>query len=514
MAQVRHLITESAMRSRRPLLAVSLLGLSIVACTAPSGDDAEEQTANVTGGSSRVTSPTVFLIEEGAAVRDAAPKCMGAMLGDKIAITLKSCAKEGMTLARANRRDTAKVKKVHVPQEADAEIAIVELDKALEGTHARLTHMPLRAGYAVNAVASIDGRGLFAPDEGDASQIDGSMLQEDALYGAITPNRGTEICAGDIGAPVCSTTGTTLFGYTIVGTCGLSGLVTGPMEAPATPPSAADKGCSAKPWKVAQLGRYVDFVKRYAPGAFEPLRIDKPVLRNIKYVPDGLWGYRTGGKVKSCKIDTSALVAIQPGTSTTNITALVSFAEMENRAAPWGRFGIAPKGDPTKTVWYPAKMSSSMRGPTFDAKFEGILTPAKEGEYVVTFRASPNGGESWIECDTDGIDNGFEIAKGLSLKVGSTETPPATPPPVTPQDTPPASSEEGGGFSDPPPSSPTDSEDGNPPPGTTEEEDDGTFAKKRSSDSGCSTSGTTPASSGLPLLGVLLGLAALSRRRR
>ena len=38
-----------------------------------------------------------------------------------------------------------------------------------------------------------------------------------------------------------------------------------------------------------------------------------------------------------------------------------------------------------------------------------------DGEYVVAFRASANGGEVWTQCDTDGIENGFSLATKPSV---------------------------------------------------------------------------------------------------
>jgi hypothetical protein len=434
------------MRTRLPF-ALSLFAATLAACTAPSGDDAESQDSNVTGGSSKVEKPTVFLFEA-AAAENAAPKCMGALLGDKVAITLKSCAKVGMTIARDKGKDATKVTKVHVPTEADAEIAIVELEKEIKGTHARLTHMPLRSGYAVNGIAAVDGSGLFGADQGEGSSIDGSMIEESALHGSLAPKKGSELCAGDLGAPVCSTTGAKILGIKLAGTCGLSGLVVGPSDAPAQTASTAPPatGCSDRPWKVAQIGRHAEFIKQYAPGAFEPMKM--PILRFIPYVPDGLWGYKTAGKVKTCKIDTTTLATTPAGNATTAISATVSFAEMQERAGAWGRFGIAPKAEPTKITWLPAKAVGPTRGAAFETKFEGVVSAATNGDYLVVFRASANGGESWIQCDTDGIENGFDAANGIALKVAPVETPPATPPTTTPQDTPPTTDD---GYSDPPP---------------------------------------------------------------
>lgn len=504
-----------------PFLA-SAVGLA--ACAAPAGDDAEEQTSNVTGGSGSVESAVVYFFAEGG---DAAPRCAGALLDDKIAVTAKACAAEGLLAGRAADKDgrgkRAKVTSVRVPDDADADIALVELDAPLGGTRAVLTHMPLRRGYAVNGVAAVDGSGLFAPDEGEASSVKGAMIEETEAHGRIVPDAGSEICSGDLGAPVCSSTGAKIAGYNISGTCGLSGIVVGPADS--APQSVAtggadegpSKGCSGKAWKVARLGRYAEFLKQHAPKAFEPLRIDKPILRNIAYVPAGLWGYKTGGQVAACAIETVQLDAVAPGAASAPVTAKVSFAGMEKLAAPYGRFGIAKKSEPTKMRWLPARLLDPVaaRGDAFEARFEGVVSAAEAGEYVVAFRASANGGESWTSCDTTGIDDGFDVGKALSLRVGDAPPPPEGegPPPTTPQDVPPApAGEEGAGseYSDPPPDQ--RSEPGDYSVG---EEDDGIIGSNKSEASGgCSAAPSRTPAGALPLAGVIVGLVALLRRRR
>jgi MYXO-CTERM domain-containing protein len=507
---------------------VASVGLS--GCAAPAEEDnAEDQTSNVTGGSGAIESPVVYLFETD---RAAAPKCAGAMLADTIAVTAKACAKVGLILGRATDKDgrgeRARVKAVHTPEGADADIAVVELDKALEGTHAVITHMPLRDGYAVNGMADKDGSiPIISPDKGEASSVQATMLEESVTHGSILPKKGSEICAGDVGAPVCSSTGlkVPVLGYNIAGTCGLSGLVVGPMDAPATStaPGATDatapagNGCSGKAWKVSQLGRHAEFLKKYAPKAFEPLRIDRPIIRNYAFVPDGLWGYKTKGDVKTCKIETPKLDAVAVSAASQKITAKVSFAGMEKYATGWGRFGIALKSEPTKMRWLPAKALGATRGAAYEATFEGLVSADKAGDYIVAFRASANGGETWTSCDTDGIANGFQIDKALALKVAdaTTPTPPGGTPPggTTPQDQPPGQSEEAP-YSDPPPSDDSASE----PSGSGDpfaEEDAPKAKKKDSENGGCSVSSSGGAgASALPIAGVLLGLAALTRRRR
>ena len=500
-----------------PLLVASL---GAGACAAPSeGDETDDQTQHVTGGTGSVESPVVFLFEGGSA--ESAPKCAGAMLSDTMAVTAKACAKEGLVIGRAADKDghgeRAKIKAIHLPDGADADIAVVELDKALPGAIAVITHMPLRAGYAVNAFAAIDGKGLIAPDKNEASTVTATMTDETATHGSITPEKGSEICDGDIGAPVCSSTGGKIFGYNLYGTCGLSGLVvsrvTSATPAAVTPAKPADPTagkCSGGAWKVVQLGQHREFLAKLAPKAFEPLRVDKPIIRNYPFVPEGLWGYKTKGDVKACTLDATKLDAVKPGVSSAKLHAKVSFAGMDKKAAAWGRFGIAPKSAPTNMRWLPAQKMDSASGAAFDSKFEGIVSAAVAGDYVVAFRASANGGETWTTCDTDGIENGYSAEKSLTLSIAEAPATPATPPPAgaaTPSN-------------DSPPSDPP-AQEGEPEStsnGSSDPLPDFTPTKKKDasgSDGGCSMSSTrAPVSSSLPIVGVLLGLVALGRRRR
>lgn len=511
------------MRSRNVALIVPCLvaAVGLAGCAAPVADDgADGQTQDVTGGSSAIESPVAFLFESAGA--NVAPTCAGAMIADKFAVTAKACAKEGLILGRAADKDghgtRAKVVKVHAPPGADADIAVVELDRAITGTHALITHMPLRGGYAVNAFAATDGKGLFSPDKNEASSVAGTMVEESATHGSIVPAKGSAICDGDIGAPVCSSTGGKIpgVGYNLYGTCGLSGLVVSRAAAaapaagaPAAAPAAAK--CSGGAWKVAQLGIYAEFLATFAPKAFEPWFIDKPFLRNYPYyAPEGLWGYKTKGTVKACTLEATTLAPVAPGAASAKLGAKVSFAGMEKNAAAWGRFGIAPKSAPNEMRWLPAKLLGTAGASAFDAKFEGVVSAETAGDYVVAFRASANGGESWTSCDTDGIASGVTVDKALSLKVADPNG--GSPAPgTTPSTTAPSSSE--GSYSDPPASQGESSAEG---PVVTNPED--RAPKKKAADAqGCSMS-SAPATglggSSLPVAGVLLGLAALARRRR
>ncbi len=538
------------MRSATAAFAFSLLVVAagnLVACAPSEEDSVDESEQDVTGGTSAIESPVVYLFE--GAQTNIAPKCAGALLGAKVAVTAKSCAKTGLFLGRAADKDgngaRARITAVHVPEDADADIAVVEIDREIGGMHAVITHAPLRDGYAVNGVASADGKGLFDPDKGEASSIVARMTSETEKHGTIFPAKGSEICAGDVGAPVCSSTGTKLAGFNVFGTCGLSGLVIGPEGAPAqNAPKAAGEGgrerpgqeapaaqgeatsCSAGAWKVAQLGHHAEFLRRFAPDAFKPIVIDKPILRNFPYAPPGLWGYKTAGTVAECKIETAKLDPVAVGAEA-KLTAKVSFTNMATRSAPFGRFGIAPKSAPTKMRWLPARVTTETKGTSFEASFEGSVAAVAEGDYVVAFRASATGGEGWTQCDLDGIENGFSVDKTLSLQVGAGEKPAETeteePGETKPQDAPPpadsAPSGSGDDYSDPPS---TDSDDeysdddwSSDPMGEDEGSETVGKKKKKSSSGGCSAapSGTT-ASTGLPMVAALLGLAALVRRRR
>lgn len=503
------------------------IGLGGCAAPAPEDDGAEDQTQNVTGGTSAVESPVVFLFAS--AAKGAAPTCAGAMLAGKFAVTAKACAKVGLAIGRAYDKDghgaRARVAKVHLPDSADADIAVVELDKELEGTNAVITHMPLRGGYKVNAFAATDGKGLFSPDKNEASTVEASMVDESETHGSLIPAKGTEICDGDIGAPVCSKTGGKILSFNLYGTCGLAGLVVSratpaaaPVAgAPAAPADATPK-CSGGAWKVAQLGQHKAFLSKFAPKAFQPMIIDKPILRNYPFAMEGLWGYKTKGDVKSCKIETTSITDILPGGASSKMTAKVAFANMDKNAAPYGRFGFALKSAPTKMRWMPAKALTTASGTAFESQFEGIVAPDAVGEYIVAFRASANGGESWTSCDTDGSENGYSADKALVLKVGDVTPTPTTPPATNepPTSTNPQSTE-------PPYSDPSSEGSGEIGSGEGSGEgemnpDDETTGKKKSTDDsgGCSMSSrsTNGGTSSLAIAGVLLGLAAVTRRRR
>jgi len=487
---------------------------SLLAC-APAEDDkavgGDEQ--NITQGDSTVESPVVFLFE-GASSKT--PKCAGALIGPKVAVTAKGCAEKGMLLGRAAVKDgklvRSQITAVHAPQEADSDIAVVEIEHPLGGVHALITHAPLRDGYTVNGVAADDGERLFDPKTGEAASVGGRLVSETEKHSALIPDKGAEICEGDIGAPVCSSKGAKIGGINVFGTCGLAGIIVGPPEGVAADKPANGENaepsiktgtkCSASAWKVAQLGRHADFLRRFAPEAFKPLTIDLPVIRHLAYVPPGLWGHKTNGKVAECKIETASLDPVAVGAEA-KVTAKVSFEKMQSRSAPYARLGIAPKSAPTAMRWLPASTTSVGDGESFSATFEGTVAAAADGDYIVAVRASATGGEEWTQCDTDGIENGFSADKALALKVGNGDQ-------TAPQSTPPAAS----GSEDV--SDPVDdaADEGSDEPNGEEAIEEKPKATSKAKEGGCSASPRGTGIANLPLFGLLIAGASLVRRRR
>jgi hypothetical protein len=246
-------------------------------------------------------------------------------------------------------------------------------------------------------------------------------------------------------------------------------------------------------------------LKEHAPKAFQPLVIDKLVVRRFPYTPDGLWGYKTGGNVAKCTVETAQLSAIK-AKDISRLSAKVAFDSLEKNAAPVGRVGIASKDKPTEIRWFAAKPLNAMKGTAFETSFEGAVTAATDGDYLVSFRTSANGGETWTDCD-----------KSLALKIGletaPPETPPSTPPSgeATPQSDPPAD------YSDPSPdpysSSSSDEEDAL---AADDEEEEAKPKKKASESGGCAVAQTGNGAAGSSMLhiaGVMLGLGLVMRRR-
>ena len=481
----------------------AVLATTVVACAPASNEDADNASQDLTGGSTTVESPIVFFFD--GTDPKLSPKCSGALISDTMAVTAKSCAKVGLTVGRADdsggkgKRTT--VKALHVPDAADAAIAVVELAATIGGQPAVITHAPLRDGYAINSWSSKDQSGLFKADQGDASSIGGRLASETATDATVVPDKGTTICATDIGAPVCSSTATKIGSWNIRGTCGLSGLVIAPPDGSTSLSSAASGGCDGGAWHVATLGQYADFLGKLAPKAFQPIVLDGFLTSHLPaYVADGLWGYESGGDVKACKITTANLTSIMTN-GVAKVAASVSFSGMQARATPYGRFGIAPKTTPDQMTWWPARATQTGSGAAFTATFEGTVGAATDGEYVVAFRASGSGGESWTLCDTSGVATTLATAKTLSLLVGNATTPTTATPTTTTGTTTPTADD-----SDPVTNLPsTDAEsDPNAAP----------VVKKGEAAGGCAAAPGNGASSPLTLAGCLLGLALMVRRRK
>jgi MYXO-CTERM domain-containing protein len=385
----------------------------------------------------------------------------------------------------------------------------------------------------VTATQSGSNGSFFMPQKGDPSSINGRLLSETDTQSLLQPDQGSQICAGDIGAPVCSSTRSNFGGTDVSGTCGLAGVILGPANAATLADGGipADAGasvtmvdgvrCSGNAWKVAQLGRHAAFIKQFAPEAFKPITVDNGFFGfgASTAVPDGLWGYKTSGDVKTCQLTTTTLPPTAVN-SPVSLAATVSFANMQQNAVGVGRFGIAPANAPTQMTWFAAN-GTGKRNKSYTATFNGTIAGSTDGDYVVAFRASANGGETWTECDGDGMANGFDPSKALPLKVGAGGPVGGTAPTTT-------TTLPDGGTATTTPSSTTpstdvsssnSSSDPGPSDSTGDDSDAGTTAAPKKKKSGCATSpvGTgsdpthAPAYAGF---GLVLGLAALLRGRR
>lgn len=523
------------MRSPRVWSAALLLMVSgiIAACASSEEDGGDDQSQNITGGSGSVEPSVVYLFDgNGARI---VPTCAGALLSERFAVTARSCAKPGLSVGRAKtdfRRSTlARVRSVRIPQVADADIAVVELDRPLSGAHAVITHTPLRDGYTVNGIAVSAGSGMFDPSNGAPSSITGRMTSETDVHASIVPEDGSQICTGDVGAPVCSSVSAKIAGVSVLGTCGLSGIVVGALDVESQPSRsrldenapdttsdvAATNSCSGGAWKVAELGRYADFLRSFAPEAFQPLIIDQPLIRNFPYAPTDLWGYKTGGDITSCKLETTTLTPTAVNAES-KVVAKVSYANLQERARLFGRFGIAPKSAPNLMRWLPAKATIVETSNGADATFEGVVAPDKDGEYIVAFRTSTSGGETWTSCDLDGIANGFDLSKALSLRVGA-GTGGTTADPTAdggvPVTVPSAPSDTNSDIGDTAGGSDANSEVGDPSSGDSNESTSvAKKKKKKASSGGCSAApGDSGSIVGIPAF-AMLGVVALLRRRR
>lgn len=531
-----------------------LLGLvtsaSATGCSSPAEEEADAQGADLTNLATRTTEdPAVALFDRDDQNGLQPPACGGALISAKFAVTAKSCAKLGMLVGRLADRSghgtRARVVKVELPPEPDAEIAVVELDTQLSderGARALITHAPLREGYTVSSIATPTqpGQQMGQMGVGRAGSIKARLVSEGASQSLLQPEGQSEICSTDIGAPVCSTNTVTAQGKALRNACGLAGLVIAQPDAepappvpqgqtaPPAPPVLGPTGCSPKAWKVATLGKHELFLRRFAPEAFLPIPAEEvddfgDFLGSLLgandegFLPEGLWGFETDGRIRSCRIETTTLGQGEANKETPKLIARVEFSNMQRRAVPAGRWGIAPKANPTAMRWLPARATNAPKMESFTTTFEGTVNASLNGEYVVGFRASANGGEEWTLCDIDGAQNGFTPEQLVKFRVGAPDAdkpvdptkPDATEEPTTA----PSSTDNDDIFTNDP-SSPESDE-------TTTNGDDPTSGtdlpvkkKKKAAQGGCSAAPASGGAGHLPLLGVLLGLAAFVRRRR
>ena len=534
----------SMVRSTALLLALSSVGLLAVACSTSASDDAGTDTANATGGTSGKDASFVYVFSPASEN----PVCTGALIADKAVVIARSCLAEDLQVSLGKRGDDplffnkAKVIKSHVPDRLPADIAVLELDSKIASPNNMVTRYPLRAGYTVYArqSASEGFLGLGGASPGTTTRLLGALVNTTDTQASLLPGTGSKLCTQDLGAMVCSSTEKTdLFDLTPRDKCGLAGIVVAAPEG-----GLLDKnGCSNEAWKVAPLGLYEEFLSQFAPNLFKPYTSGGLLGTGLgakTFVPDGLWGYDSAGDVASCSIETATLENAKKF-EMRSVRAKASFKGMAKHAEAVGQIGIASKDAPNTIWWTPATRGSLTATEAFDDTFTQEIGANADGEYIVTYRVSANGGESWTRCD--------DTKRPLALVVNGETTAPkvVTPPTTTTTTTTPPPADAGAppaadaGTTAPPtakppvvspepPAEPKAKKPATDDPsddGEGEGEDDGlnqpsnpsnsdkvvSASSPRTSDSGCSTA---PGSAGgnLPMIGLLFGLAALIRRRK
>jgi MYXO-CTERM domain-containing protein len=505
------------------LLSLTVTASLAAACLAPEDEEADESGEAVTGGKSSDDTPLVYLTSRAEPFK---VSCVGTMLNDRIAVTTRGCANKDFLVKRADKdkRTTSAIRQVHVPPApqgaTDVEIALVELETPLRGDTARLSGMDLSDDYKIVAANT------FSAGLGDASIIKGTVQGQTATHGMIVPERGKQICDSDVGAAVFrKAPGKFLFiehGHwelagLLVGRDGASvttslststadagtydagaydgGAANGSVATANSPVTPGQQGCSGGAWRVAPLAIHAAFLKQLAPEAFpepKPSGSGSGGFPGFPFPFPGGGGNGPGmGNLRSCTLVTTALPPTRTGVRSQTIQARASFVNVPNGQAQ-GQFGIAPRNSPQSMTWTPAVAIDPTTSQNFDARYEGgVDAPLTEGEYIVAFRASANGGVTWTECDTDGSENGYLPTKAILMQVtpsAAATTNPYSPPDYTRNDT---------------------SDNNNNTPTTPV-----TPKKKKTSDSGCAVTSTPGAPSSLPLIGAMLGLAAIFRRRR
>jgi len=511
-----------------PRYALLLLPLAVsaslgVACVATEEESSEEQGDAVTGGEEKGGTPLVYLLSG----TNARPSCVGTLLSERFAVTTRACAEAGRNLlvkrADEDKKSTVRVKQVHTPT-GDADIALLELTDRLKGTTARISGLEVDDGYRIVGAAAL------ATGRDDASVVRGEVQSQTTTQGLLFANEGQQICASDVGAGVFRKAPKKILFFK-TGNWELSGLIVGhengsvpsaaevldggapeagaskdspqqqpPQQQTATSPTQGS-GCARGPWRVAPLALHAEFLKGLVPSAFpEPKPSGGssggfggfPLPFPIPGLPGS--GQGNGGQIRNCSLTAATLPTLRTGERTSTLQARASFANMPSGKA-LGQFGIAPRSSPASMVWSPATALDPTNGSSFESRFEGgVNAPSSEGDYVIGFRASADGGATWTQCDTDGSDNGFSDRNLVSVQVTRSAASNTDPAP----------------FPNTSSSNDDDDDDMTDLPRTPEKAP----AKKKASDGGCSTAPASRGTSGLPLVGLLLGLAAMVRRRR
>ncbi len=486
------------------LLVASSVSCLALGCGAPALDDVDGQGAAVTGSDeTEKNSPLVYVFDD----KDSAagPVCMGAKIGDKHVLTVKGCGSDSSVVRQASADGATKpiaISKVLTPtgsSTADtSDLRVLELASKIEGPDVKLGALTLKDGYTVLGANTLD------PKDKNAVEVEGRIESQTGAVGKLVlTERDQQLCATDLGAPVFAKKPKRAW-YTAwlfkTGDWVLSGMVSGrsaatdtaatPSDTSKTDPSTAtttsiDKGCANGPWSAAAVAAQAGWLAKFAP--------PKPTPK-----PPNAGSPATKAELQSCSIVTQTLAEVKSGARTAVLEATATYTNLRAGEAR-AQIGIAPKAAPTKMTWTPATVAETT-GARADVRIQGGLdAPTTEGDYVVLFRASADGGLTWTDCDLDGSQNG--ASQTLALRVSA----------AAPATTTPAPAADYNPSSDPSDSDSDSTTSRDDESGPTEE-----AASKPAAGGGCSVSQPT---SGAPSRGLggavlLLGLAAVVRRRK
>jgi MYXO-CTERM domain-containing protein len=489
-----------------------------VACAPPEVDDVDGQGAAVTGSSdTESSSPLVYVFDS----KDtkAKPACVGVKIGEKYVLTVKGCGSDSSVVRQASKDGATKplsVTKIHAPPSSSSssttttetsELRVLELASKIQGPDVKLGPLALKDGYTVLGADTLNA------EEKDAALVDARIESQTGAVGKLVlTEKDQHLCKTDLGAPVFSKHPTRVWGFLWkTGDWVLSGMVSGASTATATnegtaPPSATDttgatgatgtEGCSSAPWNAAAVSAQSAWLAKFAPAQESP---------SSPSSPSGGSSVATTPKptLQACSLVTQKLPEVKTGARSALVEAKATYTNLTTGAAR-AQIGIAAKATPTKMTWTPATVAEST-GERVDVRIQGgVDAPGAEGDFLVLVRASADGGLTWTECDLDGSANGASPSQALALRVASTA--PATTTPAPASNYSPSASDDGA-------SSDTSKKK------TAAEEGDSTTAiktSKKAAAGGCSVSQPTSStpSQGLPAAGLLLGLAALARRRK